>query len=295
MIGDPKQVITSLVILITLLCMRSASASAAPLLPSQGSTTFQFDDDSAGYAVDLDVNLDATGKRFRMVLSQSADTSESADDSEQNLDSKSYSFGLSSNPANPVEFSANYEDWGQDDTFSIGTLSGTVRFNSTDWSFGLTPYLRNIDITRTNPSGRANNVSFDSQGLSVDLGFYGFERFFIHGRYINYNYSEDVSKLDVSSRPSLFLFFTPAALSFSQGLEDSALSVAVDYSFNPVTVGIELSQSRSAVDDSLSNATSFSLTWPLSHKWGATTGGGWLNQENQDEIRFFSGSLHYRW
>ena len=91
-----------------------------------------------------------------------------------------------------------------------------MRFNSTDWSFGLTPYLRNIDITRTNPSGRANNVSFDSQGLSVDLGFYGFERFFIHGRYINYNYSEDVSKLDVSSRPSLFLFFTPAALSFSQ-------------------------------------------------------------------------------
>ncbi|MCG8382509.1 MAG: hypothetical protein MJA28_09910 [Gammaproteobacteria bacterium] len=295
MIGDSKQVITSLVILITLLCMRSASASAAPLLPSQGSTTFQFDDDSAGYAVDLDVNLDATGKRFRMALSQSADTSESADDSEQNLDSKSYSFGLSSNPANPVEFSANYEDWGQDDTFSIGTLSGTVRFNSTDWSFGLTPYLRNIDISRTNPSGRANNVSFDSQGLSVDLGFYGFEHFFIHGRYINYSYSEDVSKLDVASRPALSLFFTPATLSFSQGLEDSALSVAVDYSFNPVTVGIELSQSRSAVDDSLLNVTSFSLTWPLSHKWGATTGGGWFNREDQDEIRFFSGSLHYRW
>ena len=264
-------------------------------LPSYGSTSLEFDDDSSRYSIDLDVNLDKTGNRFRFMLSQSADTSDTSDNPNQNLDSKAYSLGFGSNPDAPIEFSANYEDWGKSNTFSVDSLSGTIRFNHSDWSFGITPYLRYLDIEGSNRGGQEKNFNVDSQGLLLDLSFTGFTRFLIYGRYINHRYSEDVSKLDASGQSGFLRFFTPATLSFAQGLEDSALSFAVDYSFNPVTLGVELSQSRSAIDDSVANTTTFSLIWPISSQWDASTEGGWLSQKDEEDIQFLGGSIHYRW
>lgn len=294
--SEPKQSkIPLLALLVALVLQIFFTNVNSATLPSFGSTTFGFDDYSNRYTIDLNLNMDETGNRFSFMLSQSTDISETADQSNQNLDSKSYSLGFGSTPGAPVEFSANYEDWGKSNTFSVDSLSGTVRFNTSDWSFGITPYLRYMDIEGRNRGGQEKNINVDSQGLLLDLSFSGFTRFFIYGRYINYRYSEDVSKLDTSRRSGLLSFFTPATLSFAQGLEDSALSLAVDYSFNPMTLGVELSQSRSAVDDSVANTTTFSLIWPISSQWDAATEGGWLSQEDTDDIQFFSGSIHYRW
>jgi hypothetical protein len=235
----------------------------------------------------LDLALGLSGGR-QLLISQGQSTTT---DSTGELTNDSWSIGMSTDPAADFGLAVYYSYWGDKDAMEIDTLSLDLSINSNDWGFIISPQTRDIRLD----GGTQRDATFSSQGIGLAVDYYGVKNFYFSAAYLVNTYPSNLSALASSSMFSR-RNFSSTTLDRATGLEDNRTTLGMGYSFASATVGIQRSDSVSAVDDSTATTDTIYLSWNLDKQWRLKLSTGTSSTEgNPDDTRFTNMAVTYRW
>ena len=247
------------------LLLLSITALASDDLPSRLTVDFGFDESGAqSRTLDMDY---APASQLRLALS--ASEYENSDYS-----SELHYIALASDPLAPVQLALGYERWDSDGEFRVDTLDLLIGFNTEQWSLSINPTRRDIVIDLINPRRSTKEVTFTATGLTVSLGYFMLNGFQLGLHYSEYEYSENVARLDPQRAPSIIRFISPIALSQAQGLDDHNYYLDLGYPFEWLFLNMTIGQSQSAVDGSGSDLLVINSYISLTDDWELAMGAG---------------------
>lgn len=270
---------------LVLLLLLSATAFASEGLPSRVTVDFGFDEDGAQSRL-LGMDYALTPK-LRLALS--ASEYENSD-----YNSKLHYIAFASDPLAPLQLALGYERWDSEGEFRINTLDLLIGFNTEQWSFSINPIRRDIAINLINPRRSIKEVTFTASGLTVSLSYFMVNGFQIGLSYSEYEYSENVARLDPQRRPSIIRFISPIALSQAQGLDDHNYYLDLGYPFEWLFLNMTIGQSQSAVDGRDSDLLVINGYIPLADDWELAVGVGQQTLEGS-AITFSNLGLSLYW
>ncbi|VAW87535.1 hypothetical protein MNBD_GAMMA18-1206 [hydrothermal vent metagenome] len=268
-----------------IILLLSATTLASEGLPSRLTVDFGFDE-SGAQSRTLDMDYALTPK-LRLALSASE---------YENSDYRSelHYIALASDPLAPVQLVLGYERWDSDGEFRVDTLNLLIGFNTEQWSLSINPIRRDIAINFINPRRSIKEVTFTATGLTISLGYFMVNGFQLGLRYSEYDYSENVARLDPQRSPSIIRFISPIALSQAQGLDDHNYYLDLGYPFEWLFLNMTLGQSQSAVDGSDSDLLVINSYIPLTDDWELAVGAGRQTLEG-NAITFSNLGLSLYW
>ncbi len=256
--------------LLTLLLL-SATTLASADQPSRLTVDLGFDENGAQSRT---LNMDyALPPKLRLALSVSE--YENSDYS-----SDLYYIALASDPLAPLQLALGYEYWDSEGEFRIDTLDLLIGINTEQWSLAINPIWRNIAINIINPRSSINEVALTATGLTISLGYFMMSGFQLGLRYSEYDYSENVARLDPQRSPAIIRFISPIALSQTLGLDDHNYYLDLGYPFEWFFLNMTIGQNQSAVDGRYSDLLVINSYILLPDDWELAVGGGQQTLEN---------------
>lgn len=234
-------------------------------LPSRLTIDFGFDE-SGAHSRTLDVDW-AFVSKLRLALSASE---------YENSDYRSelHYIALASDPLAPLQLALGYERWDSDGEFRVDTLDLLIGFNTEQWSLSINPIRRDITINLINRRRSIKEVTFTATGLTISFGYFMVNGFQLGLSYSEYEYSENVARLDPQRSPTILRFISPIALSQAQGLDDHNYYLDLGYPFEWLFLNMTIGQSQSAVDGSDSDLLVINSYIPLADEWELAVGAG---------------------
>lgn len=273
----------------------SAPLFAADSLPSSLTLSGSADDNGGRDAfVDIDLGLPAMHNlRLSLMAGQSRSHSNG-----QDYDTRDYLLGLSSDPLNDISTGIEYEYWGDEGALITRTWRASLSFNEADWSFALQPQYRDIRLF-TSPACQQfprcpSRFDTSSVGLAANLGLYR-GPWSANLSYSVHDYEHQVSVL--ATDPRMWRIFSIPSQELATGFDDYRLGLAVYYSPDWGSLGLDEQYSESAVDGTKSYMTTLSLMTHLSDDWSLRLRGGALTVPDTSggDSLFAGASLTYSW
>ena len=235
----------------------------------------------------LDLVLDL-GTGSRVLISQGTSTTAS---SSGEIENSYWSMGMSTDPTTDLGIGIYYSHWGNSDAMEIDTLGLDVTVNTKDWGFIISPQTRDIKLDRLNQ----RDATFSSQGLGLTADYYGIDNVYLSAGYLTNTYPGNLSTL--ADNPIFRMRnYSAATLDQSLGLEDHRITYGAGYSFDQATVGIQRSDSTSAIDDVVTTTDKIYLSWNFHRQWNLYLSTGKSSSEGGlEDTNFNNVALTYRW
>ena len=283
-----------------LICCVIAEAQGAPLdwdwldeiaPPAQSSLGVNVGiDDADGWSRQFDISLAGPlYSQFDFSYGESYVESDQAQ-----LETDYYSLGLTTDPLAEVSISVGFEDWGDEEALTIETLWLGFTMNLGDFSVTLMPQQRDIRLQLSERSQRsANHVDVEGRDIGLILSYYADDWVF-SGAYFNYDYSKNISRLDEDYRA--IYAFSLDTLDLASGLDDYRYSIGIGKLLGEISVDLDWSRSRSAVDGNYASLTSLSFDIPLNDQLSLNLMGGVQDVDYaEDKILFSNLGLTLFW
>ncbi|MCG7924173.1 MAG: hypothetical protein JAY67_01420 [Candidatus Thiodiazotropha taylori] len=284
-----------------LICCLIGDAQGAPLEwewldeigpPPQSSLAVNLGlDDADGWSRQLDLSLAGPlFSRFDFSYGKSHVESDQAQ-----LETDYYSLGFTTDPLAEVAISAGFEEWGDEDALTIETLWLGFTFNLGDLSVTLVPQQRDIRLQVSDwYRRRADHVDLESRDIGFMLSYFTADGWAFSGSYFNYDYSENVSRLDEDDR--VIYIFPLDTLDLASGLDDYRYSIGIGKLIGEISVDLDWSRSRSAVDGNYATVTSLLFDIPLNDQFSLNLMGGVQDVDYaEDKILFSNLGLTLFW
>ncbi|MCG8016664.1 MAG: hypothetical protein JAY97_10650 [Candidatus Thiodiazotropha sp. 'RUGA'] len=284
-----------------LICCLIGDAQGAPLEwewldelgpPPQSSLAVNLGlDDADGWSRQLDLSLAGPlYSRFDFSYGESYVESDQAQ-----LETDYYSLGFTTDPLAEVAISAGFEEWGDEDALTIETLWLGFTFNLGDLSVTLMPQQRDIRLQVSEwRRRRADHVDLESRDFGLMLSYFAADGWVFSGSYFNYDYSKNISRLDEDYR--VIYVFPLDTLDLASGLEDYRYSIGIGKLIGEISVDLDWSRSRSAVDGNYATVTSLLFDIPLNDQFSLNLMGGVQDVDYaEDKILFSNLGLTLFW
>lgn len=195
-----------------------------------------------------------------------------------------------------ASFGVGYEKWGNNDDFSVETISVVAEGIVSQWQLTARPQWRTIKIEtgRAEPILQKLENGVGSTGLSLSLRYLGFDSSDMTVYYTDYRYDGPVSRLDPQAHPILWFIFSPSSLSLSQNLEDHHYGIDLWVYGIRHAAGGNFHRSLSAIDNK--NADTYTVLWryALAEAWHLGTDCGLQAAADADTV-FARVTVTYRW
>ncbi|MES9944679.1 MAG: hypothetical protein ABW080_06975 [Candidatus Thiodiazotropha sp.] len=248
-------------------------------------------DDADGWSRQLDLGLAAPlDTRFDLSLGESRVESDEAQ-----LQTDFHALSFSTNPLAEMSFSLGYEDWGDDDALTIETRWFGLGLNLGDFSITLMPQQRDIRLQVLQWFQRyIPYVDLESRDIGLSLSYFGPESWVFSAVYFKYDYSEDISRLGDDYR--VIFIFPLNALDLASGLDEYRYSLGVGRLIDDISIDLDWTRSRSAVDQNYASVISLSADFPLSDEISLSLMGGMQEVDySEDQILFANLGLTLYW
>jgi hypothetical protein len=248
-------------------------------------------DDADGWSRQLDLSLAAPlSTRFDLSIGESRVES---DEAELQTDYRSLSF--STDPLAQMSLSFGYEDWGDDDALTIETRWLGLGLNLGDFSITLIPQERDIRLQVLRWFQRyVPYVDLESRDIGLSLSYFAADSWVFNAAYFKYDYSKDVSRLGDDYR--VIFIFPLNALDLASGLDEYRYSLGVGRLIDDISIDLDWTRSRSAVDNNYASVISLSADLPLSDHFSLALMGGMQEVDySDDQILFANLGLSFSW
>jgi hypothetical protein len=233
-------VVASLVMVICILVTRTTISDE--LIDSLSSTVESgyYSDESTTWYIDTQVGL-SSGYWIYLAAQKNNEGSEYGFD----LDSRSYFVGFGSDPEEEWSYDLTYENWGNPGDIDTDALRSTIIWTSGNWALSIMPQYREIDLAGIE---NEDSFSFNERGLGAGAQYMGFEGWIFYLERYEYRFSKDPDFLeDIRVTDRLTLTGT----SLAQGLYDHETVLGIGSWIDSVYIGIQRTQSKSAIDNAL--------------------------------------------
>ena len=215
----------------------------------------------------------------------------SRDSSNIEVSSTSRSFGLQSDPTELVNVSVYFSNSDQTSTLEIDTTKFNIELNTYDWNIYLSPGFRQISALTTSNT----TIDLESDERTIGLGYYGFYPLYLSLSHLTYDYSQQLTA--IANNINFFIQrFGTDTLNQVFALEDKRTTFEIGYYLDNVSIALNRSKGRSAVDKSISTAHTIFFDYKLSNQWSVGLCGGSSQVDISDySTKFATISLSYRW
>ena len=281
------------------LLLYSTSLSAAELGPTTSRLTLAAGLDSAEgseASTDLDLGLDS-GLHLRGLYGKSWQTSDG-----DSLQTTSWLVGISSDYTAPLVGGFDYEYWGDAALVETRTSRFKLGTNTENWFLQLSYESRSSQfgssVSTTNPGGKTVRLSqgdeVDSDGLGLAASYYAWYPWALSLAYMRYSYDQDVTELADNDR--FTQVFSIPTTGQATSLESWRASVDVSYDLMWGGLGVNVSRSESAIDQSVSDTASAYVIWDVDRRWSLDfTAGQYRTDNPSDTTTFGRAAISHRW
>ncbi|MCG8008634.1 MAG: hypothetical protein N0C81_13425 [Candidatus Thiodiazotropha lotti] len=248
-------------------------------------------DDADGWSRRFDLSLAGPlYSRFDFSYGESHVESDQAE-----LETDYYSLGVTTDPLAAVSISVGFEEWGDEAALTVETLWLGFTFNLGDFSATLMPQQRDIRLQVTDwYRPRVDHVDLESRDIGLILSYFTADGWVFSGSYFNYDYSENISRLDEDYR--VISIFPLDTLDLASGLDDYRYSIGIGKLLGEISVDLDWSRSRSAVDGNYASLTSLSFDIPINDQISLNLMGGVQDVDYaEDKILFSNLGLTLFW
>ena len=200
----------------------------------------------------------------------------------QEVISNQYHIGYETLRTAPSSMQIFYEYLGKNREFELHTTGIGYGYHTGNMSLGLNAQYREINLySRTFDFGQLK-IDLSSAGYGPEIFFYsGNLTLFVSGMW--YDYSEDVSRL--ASVKALFLLGRQN-YNRTSIMNDWEIIAGLQYKFVYISIGVQYGQSRSAIDQVLTDVYTLILKTDLGEQWMLELEGGEVDEELSDAIAY---------
>ena len=225
-------------------------------------------------------------------ISAGAGKSRYTDTTGTQLDSKSYIFGIKSDPAAFFNLGLDRSHAQQTGNLDIDSTILTLELNTLDWNAYISPDSRDIALT-TNINQKV--YSFSSDGIVFSLGYYGWDPVYVTWSHSTHDYPSKITNFN--SRPALSNYiFGSDTVNQLFALEDRRNTFEIGYLFTNASIAFNHSSGRSAIDQSISTVNRIYCSYRyFSNYLVYTTLGRSYFDTNSTRTTFGSIGLTYNW
>jgi hypothetical protein len=246
-------------------------------------------DDGNDYYFDADIGI-SDGHRLYF----SAGMIEWPDDDQinPNLDPVNFLLGFENHPYIKIPLGVEYEYWGEDEEVTVDTLRGSVGYNTQYVYFEIQPQMRDFNIFFAND----RKLDFSSKGFTLGIDINALDNVSVGFKYAEHDYNELALRFLralAATRPLLAQYMRLRLIN-TIGLQDKIYTLDATCYFQSAEIGAYWLQSRSAIDDAVTDAYGANIgiyfldDWSLDVQLGSQSTEGY-----SDEFNYGTVSLSY--
>lgn len=186
-------------------------------------------------------------------------------DNRDEVTSRTFSIGMSTDPLNDWQLGGYLENWGLVDELQEKKLRVPFRYSlGENWEFRTAAHLGNLVFQ--NISTETEDVKVSSTAIELGVAFYGLKNWRFSFDIEGHEYGTDLTQYNNERVASIF---SDSTLALTSALIKSQSRLSVVHSWEKWDLGVTLGGSKSAIDESVMSFFEVNGFWDISEAWFA--------------------------